>query len=224
MKPTLFAIYGRFKLITSTVVEQYLYHLLPQDHDPILKTLENQGERLGVPNVKRVTIEIIKLLLKISQPKRILEIGTGIGYSTVHMAKAAGNATIITIEKDEGRAAEAMSHFGDAGIIHRIQMMEGDALDFLPHMKKVDFVFLDAEKRQYRTLFEASAALLDSRGVIVTDNTLFRGWVASPEASPAKYQRMVEQIRAFNQHVMSRDDFDSVLLPIGDGLTISVKK
>lgn len=215
-------------MITHPQVEQYIETLIPNRSD-LLHRLEEEGRRDGIPNILLSSAQFMKVYLTAVRPKRILEIGTAIGYSTLWMAEAAPGAKIVTIEKDESRAARAMSHFREAGVSGRVQLLEGDALDLVPSLHPFDFIFIDASKGQYERFLEMSLNKLNVGGSVLVDNILFRGYVAqSPEEhSPEVIKRfgnMLHKLKAFNRFMADQPDLTTSWIPIGDGMALATKK
>jgi caffeoyl-CoA O-methyltransferase len=158
--------------------------------------------------------------------RRMLELGTAYGYSALHWCEAAPAANIVTIELDVGRAAIARSYFAAAGVADRVQLLEGDAGQLVPQLEgRFDVVFIDAAKGQYRLFFEQVLEKTRSGGLIVTDNVLFRGYVAAEDDRliEPRYLKMVEKIRAFNRFISDHPACNTSIVPIGDGIAISRK-
>ncbi|OYD58313.1 SAM-dependent methyltransferase [Fictibacillus aquaticus] len=175
-----------------------------------------------------VGIESLLQLLRIKQPKRILEVGTAIGYSAIRMASSLPGTNIVTIEKDEERYHIASKNIEKAGLEGRITALFGDANelhDDVKHHGPFDVIFIDAAKGQYQKFFDAYTAMLASNGMVITDNVMFRGYVVDQTGIESRRRRaLVRKIRAFNEYIMNHSDYDSALLPIGDGILVSIKK
>lgn len=173
-------------------------------------------------------IETMLQFLRIQQPKAILEVGTAIGYSALRMATALPEASIVTIERNEERYHIAKEYIHLAEKVDRIHLIKGDALEVEEEIKRFapfDVIFIDAAKGQYKRFFEVYVNYLAAGGVIVTDNVLFKGHVYGQERLENRRARaLVSKINNFNKWLMHHPDFDTVILPVGDGVAISKKR
>lgn len=204
----------------------YLESMLPTDSEWV-KELECQAKEERVPIMDRVSMNFVMQLIRLTKPKRILEIGTAIGYSALRMLEAYPEVEIITIERDEERYREAIKNIQVQNSNRQIKVIQGDALEEIPKLPKdkpFDLIFIDAAKGQYKRFFEASVPLLNNQGVILSDNVLFRGYVAHVTPTPPKYERLVEKIDNYNEWLVKQSDFSTSIIPIGDGLAISYKQ
>lgn len=175
--------------------------------------------------------ESAKILFDICQkekPKNILEIGTAVGYSALLMLEGAKDAFVTTIEKDNERAQQAMTNFEKNGVKERVNLIVGDAGEVLPQLeeegKEFDLIFLDGPKGQYLRYLPHLKNLLCKGGLLVADNVLLHGWVKGEEFVKHKHRSMVVNLRKFLKALEEDCDFDSKLLEIEDGMTISRKK
>lgn len=175
--------------------------------------------------------ESAKILFDICQkekPKNILEIGTAVGYSALLMLEGAKDAFITTIEKDNERVQQAMTNFEKNGVKERVDLIVGDAGEVLPQLedegKEFDLIFLDGPKGQYLRYLPHLKNLLCKGGLLVADNVLLHGWVKGEEFVKHKHRSMVVNLRKFLKCLEEDHDFDSKLLEIEDGMTISRKK
>ncbi|MFZ2323132.1 MAG: O-methyltransferase [Ignavibacteriaceae bacterium] len=191
----------------------------------LLKEIEEYASENNVPILDWHAAEFMEKLIKIHKPDKVLEIGTAIGYTTIRIAECLGkSATIQTIEKSKDNILIAEENFEKSGLNKKIKLIEGNALNILPQIgKKFDFIFLDADKEDYKRLFDYSMLLLKKGGLIVIDNLLWHGHVASTKV-PAKYSRSTKHIRDFNKLFILQQNLDSMIIPIGDGLGLGVKK
>ena len=157
-------------------------------------------------------------------PKRVLEIGTAIAYSSIRIARNLKKKGIVhTIEKSKDNIVLAKGYIKKSGVEEKIKILEGNALEIIPDLeKKYDFIFLDADKNEYSRLFELSSVLLKKGGVIIVDNLLWHGQAAA-EKVPAKYKTSTEYIRNFNKEFISNSRIKASIIPVGDGLGIGVK-
>lgn len=175
--------------------------------------------------------ESAKVLFDICQkekPKNILEIGTAVGYSALLMLEGAKDAFITTIEKDNERAQQAMTNFEKNGVKERVDLIVGDAGEVLPQLedegREFDLIFLDGPKGQYLRYLPHLKKMLCKGGLLVADNVLLHGWVKGEEFVKHKHRSMVVNLRKFLKVLEEDGDFDSKLLEIEDGITISRKK
>lgn len=175
--------------------------------------------------------ESAKILFDICQkekPKNILEIGTAVGYSALLMLEGAKDAFVTTIEKDNERAQQAMTNFEKNGVKERVNLIVGDAGEVLPQLedegKEFDLIFLDGPKGQYLRYLPHLKKMLCKGGLLVADNVLLHGWVKGEEFVKHKHRSMVVNLRKFLKCLEEDHDFDSKLLEIEDGMTISRKK
>ncbi|WLV23643.1 O-methyltransferase [Aciduricibacillus chroicocephali] len=180
-----------------------------------------------VPIMEPLGIEYLQQLLRLHQPKRILEVGTAIGYSALKMNKVCPDAQIVTMERDEVRYDEAVRNIKRLDKEKEIHLIFGDALEqmekFVQDGERFDFVFIDAAKGQYGKFFELAHALVPKGGLIVTDNVLFRGYVADDSEVPKKFKNMVKKLKLYNEMLMHHSSYSTVIMPIGDGVASSIK-
>ncbi|HZK84410.1 MAG TPA: O-methyltransferase [Desulfosporosinus sp.] len=204
-------------------MEQYLETLLGE-RDPLLQEIEEQALRETIPVVTPMVGNFLNLLVHMGKAQAILEIGTAIGYSTIWLGRAAkvtgGQVTTIDMNKD--RLARALKYFERAGLQNCITAIEGDALKILPTLDAAfDFVFIDAAKGEYLEYLKLIYPLIAPGGVLVVDNVLFRGWVVQGSVFPPKYERMVNGLRQFSSDLSQNPDFNTTVLPFGDGVSVS---
>lgn len=175
-----------------------------------------------IPVVDDDVARFLQLIIKITKPKTILEIGTSIGYSATSMAQIVKEygGKIITIEYDEKVAKQAKTNFINAGVEDTIELKIGDAKEIIPNLKdEFDLIFQDVDKRLYPLLFNDCLRILKTGGLLIAEDTLFP--VIDLEE---KWHNLIEPIEQFNHMVTSCSELDSTLLPIGDGVIIAVKK
>ncbi|MGM0941034.1 MAG: O-methyltransferase [Bacillota bacterium] len=207
-------------------VIHYLLNILPATTS-FVQQLEKEAKQNHVPIMEPLSMGFMLHILQLKKPKRILEIGAAIGYSALRMAEVAPDCEIITIEKNEQRYQEAVMNIEKQGKSSTIDVILGDAIDKLNELQNdsfFDVIFIDAAKGQYQKFFEQSVPLLARDGLIITDNVLFRGYVAQPELAPARFKNMVKKIHHYNEWLMHHPDFTTTIVPIGDGVAISLKK
>ncbi len=191
-----------------------------------LKKIEEEALRNDVPIIRRETRELLRILLKMNRPERILEVGTAIGFSSVFMAENTGEETLITtIENYPPRISRAKDNIRSAGMDHRITLLEGDAAQVLKELEgPYDLIFMDAAKGQYIHFLPEVTRLLASGGVLVSDNVLQDGDVVNSRYGIRRrnhtiHARMREYLYALTHH----ECLDTVVLRDGDGVAVSVK-
>lgn len=180
-----------------------------------------------IPIIRPEVGEIILVLTRAAKTKSVLEIGTAVGYSTLWFAESIYdlNGKIITVEKDEQRAEQAKNNFYAAGLEQMIKVYNCDAGELLPSLKKnFDCVFLDAAKGKYLDYLPICFELLNPGGLLIADNVLFRGMIATEEEPPKRYRSLVRKLRLFLEEIKNNDQFFTSVLEIGDGLAVCVRR
>lgn len=185
--------------------------------------LRKFAEKENVPIMKLESKEFLKNLLAIKRPKSILEIGTAIGYSSLVFDKYS-DAKITTIELSEDMAHIAQENFNKYNV--DINLINDDAEKALTKLNQgFDFVFVDANKSNYKFYFDyIDKNLLNNGGVIVADNILFRGEVCNDDLVEKRKITIVKRLRNFLAYITRRDDYQTSIIPIGDGISVSVKE
>lgn len=206
----------------------YLVDTLPKRQAWMLE-LEEYAKEHRVPIMEPVSMNFLTQLIYMHKPASILEVGTAIGYSALRMHAVNPTGKILTIEKNETMCHTAIQNVKRMQKETDIEVVEADALEYmekLVHNKaKFDFIFIDAAKAQYKRFFNLADQLIHRHGVIVCDNVLFKGYVADATKSDnARLQKMAKKIRDFNCWLMQNEAYQTSLVPIGDGMTISMKQ
>ena len=208
-------------------LHSYIESLAP-DRDALLTEMEQYAKQHQVPIMELAGMEAMLQILRIQQPKTILEVGTAIGYSALRMVTALQDAKVVTMERDPERIEIAQQYFKRSGKADRVTLVAGDALELKESIEKLgpyDAIFIDAAKGQYQKFFEMYADLLQQDGIIVTDNVLFKGLVCEPEEIESKRTRnLVKKIDNFNRWLMNHPEYDTSILPVGDGVAISKRR
>lgn len=202
-------------------VDAYIYELLPK-RDAVIAEIETYAEEHRVPIIGPAVARLLTLLVQVSGAKRIFEMGSAIGYSTIWLARAAGpQAEIFYTDGNPENARRAQEYFKKAGIAKRIRVHVGDALELVKKTPgKFDFVFNDVDKHQYPDALRAAIPKLRRGGLFVTDNTLWSGKAARPAAADDKHTRGVQE---FNRLVYASKELFPVLIPLRDGVTLARK-
>lgn len=206
--------------LQSRYLESFRYKV-----DPLILEMEEYAKKNNVPILHWHSAELMEQLIRIHQPKRVLEIGTAIAYTTIRIAENLNSKSVIhSIELSKDNIKIAEKNIDKSKMGKKIKIIEGDALRIMPQLeKKYDFIFLDADKEDYKRLFDYSMLLLRKGGVIVVDNLLWHGYAASSNV-PLRYRKSTKHIRDFNKVFLAQKNLHSVIIPIGDGLGLGVKK
>ncbi|WP_296141369.1 O-methyltransferase [uncultured Anaerococcus sp.] len=207
------------KYINYPHTSLYLEKLI-EDRDFL--DLREYAEANNVPIMNVETKEFIKTILISKNPKNILEIGSAIGYSALVFDKYT-KADITTIELDKSTAKKASENFKKYNA--DIKIINDDAQKALDEIHQgFDFVFIDANKAHYREYFEKTSKLVNDGGIIIADNVLFKGMVLNDNYVDKRMITIVKRLRNYLAYIMDRKDFQSTIIPIGDGLTLSIKE
>lgn len=197
--------------------------------DPHLIELR-KGEKEYVPYIRKQTETLIGILLGLHKPKRILELGTAIGYSAIFMAKKCPECMIFTVERNREAAEEARKNIEAFGLSNRIRVLEGDCLEVLESLKEqgegeFDLLFIDAAKSHYKEFIEESMALLNKGALILSDDVFQRGITISEKEDPeGKHKTSSKNMREYLNYITSSPIFETSILNVGDGLAITIYK
>lgn len=188
--------------------------------------LEDYANKYDVPIIEYDSLMVLLTLIKTKKVKKILEIGTAIAYSSLHMASVSDDIKIDTIERNETMYQEAVKNIANYNKSSQIKVHFSDALeiDLTTLSNDYDLIFIDAAKAQSEKFFNRFLPLLKSDGIIVTDNILFHGCVEHREGLTKNVLNMVKKIDAYNHYLLSLDEFETTYISTGDGLAITVRK
>ncbi len=201
-------------------------HSLEEEDSPLVQKIADEAAAAHVPILRRETASLLKTLVAMKQPRRILEVGTAVGYSALLMAQYMPlDGRITTIEKDESRLCAARGHFRQAGEEERITLLGGDAAQILKELDSpFDFIFMDAAKGQYIHFLPQVLRLLAPGGVLVSDNVLQEGTILESRfAVPRRERTIHSRMRAYLYELKHRPELQTAVVPIGDGVTISTR-
>ena len=181
------------------------------------KALENH-----IPIIMDETLDVIEKYLESNKPKRMLEIGTAVGYSAICFTEFLDqNGKIDTIERDLERVKEAKENIKKVALENRINIYEGDAVEILPNLNdKYDVVFIDAAKGKYPFFLKEALRLINKNGIIFADNILYKGYVMS-NYNKHKQRTAVRNLREYIKEVSENPSLETKILEVGDGLAIS---
>lgn len=186
---------------------------------PVLEEMLKTGRSEGVPIVNPALGRLLRVLVAALAPKRVLEIGTAIGFSTLWMASALPNGgRIDTIDPDRSRTDRARHYWLRAGVTDRVRVINEPALRVLPRLAPgIDFAFIDAVKTEYSAYLDALLPKMAPGGMITVDNALWSGRVAADE-----HDENTDALRAFNEKFLRHEQLEATILPVGDGVGVGV--
>ncbi len=211
------------------VDERYVSYMnsLNTGNDALLTRIEKEANRDLVPIIRTETQQFLKTLLNMHKPAAILEVGTAIGFSSILMARNNPvSCKITTIENYAKRIPVARRNIEEAGLSEVINLMEGDAAEVLKELTgPFDFIFMDAAKGQYINFYPEVKRLLCSGGVLVSDNVLQDGDIIQSRFAVTRRNRTIhKRMREYLYELTHDEMFTTSILPLGDGVTVSVKK
>jgi predicted O-methyltransferase YrrM len=211
--------------INEEYIEEYIRSILPCKPE-IFMDLEKYANENHIPIIHPEVAQFLILILKMKKPLNILEVGTAIGYSALIMAYGTqGKANITTIEKRQDMIDIAMNNINSSYYSGKIEILEGDAEEILPKLTgKYDFIFLDASKGHYLDFFRDCSKLLNDDGLIVSDNVLYKGMVASDELVVRRKKTIVKRMRQYLKYISDLEGFITSVLPLGDGVALTYKE
>ncbi|BBF43262.1 O-methyltransferase family protein [Lachnospiraceae bacterium KM106-2] len=215
-------------MIGNERIESYIFSL-EQELPDFLAEIEKVALAEHVPIIKKPTQSLLRFLMNNNQPKKILEVGTAVGFSSLLMTEyMPKDCVITTIERNEGRIAKAKRNIANAGRGDQIKLLEGDATDILTTLveqgETYDFIFMDAAKGQYINFFDNIMKLLVTGGLLVSDNVLQDGDVTESRYGVIRRNRTIHsRMREYLYTLTHREELSSIVLPIGDGVTLSHK-
>lgn len=202
-------------------------HSLETENSEILETIEKEALDTFVPIIRKEMQSFLKVLLSIQKPKKILEVGTAVGFSALLMSEyAPEDCQVTTIEKYEKRIPIARENFKRAGKEHQITLLEGDALEILKGLEEsFDFIFMDAAKAQYIYYMPEVIRLLNQGGILVSDNVLQDGDIIESRFAVERRNRTIHsRMREYLYALKHEERLLTSIIPLGDGVAVSVRK
>jgi predicted O-methyltransferase YrrM len=208
--------------INREYIQTYLQSLIKSEDENLEKFRQSCIDNHR-PIIQKEVAQLIKVLLTIIRPKKILEIGTNVGFSSIFMCKALeNNVDILSIEIDKEIHEEAIDNIKKFGCEKNIRLINdgaGHALDYI-NEKNFNIAFVDASKSHYTEFLDKILKILSSDGIIICDNVLYNGMIASDELVVKRKRTIVRNMREFLQYVSSDNRFETSIIPIGDGIAI----
>ena len=214
-------------MIVNERIVSYI-HSLEKTNSEVLEKIEEQAHIDNVPIIRKEMESFLRVMLYIKKPKRILELGTAVGYSAILMSECIDeDGKITTIENYEKRIVEAKKNIELSGKGQIIELLEGDATEVMKTLpsQQFDFVFMDAAKAQYNYFLPEVSRLMKKGAVLITDNVLQEGDLIESRFVVERRDRTIhKRMREYLEVVKNHEELETSIVPIGDGITISVKK
>lgn len=225
--------------ITREIINEYIEGFY-QPLNPFLQELREKSQGENIPIIRRDTESFLLTLLEMTQAKRILEIGTAVGYSALLFAMASNGAQVTSLEIQERLCKRARENFAAAGLEDRIDLIQGDARETLQDLARevqnqgqtpvglpfgppYDFVFIDGATNHYKEIWDGVIKLVGPGCVIVADNILYKGGtVANEFLDHPRNKTIAKRMREFSDHITTDPNIRTSILPLGDGLSISL--
>ena len=201
---------------------------LEKENSPVLEEIEKEARKDGVPIIRKEMESFLRVMLSIKKPMRILELGTAVRYSAILLSEYINEkGQIIPIENYDKRIPSAKENIKKAGRENVIKLLEGDAMEIMPTLERdqFDFVFMDAAKAQYIHFLPEVLRLMKKDGVLITDNVLQEGDLIQSKYVVRRRDRTIhKRMREYLEVVKNHPQLETSIVPIGDGITMSVKK
>jgi predicted O-methyltransferase YrrM len=211
--------------ITYDYMEQYIRGLI-SSNNIVLKELEDYAKDNSVPIIQKEVGKFLELMINIKKPVKILELGTAIGYSAILM-HISGNCSnnITTIERNNDMVNLARQNINKYGYSDKIEVLEGDCIEILEKLHdKYDLIFMDAGKGHYNHFLPHCLRLLRNDGMIIADNVLFKGMVASKDLLIRRKITIVKRMKTYLEMVSSNNELITSVIPMGDGIAVTIRR
>jgi predicted O-methyltransferase YrrM len=206
--------------ITDPRIEDYILNLLHEE-DPVLAKLEEKARASGVPVIGPLVGRLLYLLARMTKPRLVLELGSGFGYSGYWLARGMeGNGKIVLTDYSESNMEYARQMFQQAGMAGMGEFLPGNALETAVGFKDIDLLLIDTDKYLYPEAAETMLPNVAVGGLVIADNTLWHGTVVE---DGERQQKESAPVRKFNEYMASRRDFFTTIIPLRDGVMLSVK-
>ncbi|NYB74017.1 O-methyltransferase [Sedimentibacter hydroxybenzoicus DSM 7310] len=211
--------------INREYIDSYINSLI-LDEDEKLTAFRNECQERNLPIIHKEVGQFIKLMIKQSNVKSILEIGTNVGYSSIffsHVMNLEGK--VVTLERSEKFYQEAVNNIKNFNLDKNIEVHFGDATEILDTIEgSFDMAFIDAAKSYYKLFFDKACERMKSGGIIISDNVLYQGMIASDELVVRRKKTLVRNLRNYLEYISHDDRFITSVLPLGDGLAVTLLK
>ena len=213
-------------MIVNERIVSYM-HSLEKNNSQVLEQIEIEAHKDNVPIIRKEMESFLRVILAIKKPKRILELGTAVGYSAILISECLDeDGKITTIENYEKRIPIARNNFKRAGKEEQITLIEGDALEVMKTLEgPYDFIFMDAAKGQYIHYMPEAVRLLSDGGILMSDNVLQDGDIIESRFAVERRNRTIHsRMRDYLYELKHSDVLETSIIPLGDGVALSIKK
>ena len=218
---------AEIRMIVNDRIVSYIHSLESQNSETLAK-IEQCAIKDNVPIIRKEMESFLRVMLSVSKPLNILELGCAIGYSAILMSEyLPEGGHITTIENYDKRIVEAKANIQMAGLQDKITLLEGDAMEVMKDLEseKYDFVFMDAAKAQYINFLPEVMRLMKTGAILIADNVLQDGDIIESRYGVIRRNRTIHsRMREYMYQVKHMDELETTIVPIGDGITMSVKK
>ncbi|MFZ7131298.1 MAG: O-methyltransferase [Eubacteriales bacterium] len=213
------------ELINKDFTTNYIKSLIEEDEE--IAKFRKESEDRNIPIIHEEVANFIKVILHLHKPLKILELGTAVGFSSFFMAKIIDNDKLVikTVERRDSFIDEASKNLEKLNYKGNIEILHGDALNILENLEDTfDLVFIDAAKSKYLDFLPYCFKLLKKDGIIISDNVLYKGMIANDDLVERRQKTIVRKMRKYLKTITNHPSMESSILPLGDGLAITVKK
>ncbi len=211
--------------INREYIDIYIQNLI-QNEDEKLENFRQQCVERGLPIIHKEVGQYIKLVINQLHAKSIIEVGTNVGYSSIFMSNIMKNeGKVVTLERSEKFYEEALKNIESFGLEKNIDVHFGDAVENLDKIEGTfDMAFIDAAKSYYRTFFDKCSMKMKSGGIIISDNVLYQGMIATDELVVRRKKTLVRNMRKYLEYISNDERYITTVLPLGDGLAVTLIK
>jgi predicted O-methyltransferase YrrM len=212
--------------INKKYIDEYLADLIDFPETPVMAEIRKAAEEKNYPILRPLAASLLNIMVRMKNPYSVLEIGTSIGYSgMVILGAMEAKGRLTTVDSDEDVLRLAKENFRKQGISDRVLLICGDGRDVLHHLEDAfDMIFLDGPKAQYLLYLPDCIRLLKNNGILICDNVLFYGMVAKDSLIQKRKITIVKRLRKFLRILTEHPILDTTIIPIGDGISVSIKK
>ncbi len=211
--------------INREYIDNYINSLISEENEK-LDEFRKQCEERGLPIIHKEVGQFIKLVINQLNAKNIIEVGTNVGYSSIFMSFSMNNrGKVVTMERSEKFYQEALNNIKSYNLENNIKVHFGDASEILDQIEGTyDIAFIDAAKSYYKVFFDKCSKKMKSGGIILSDNVLYQGMIASDELVVRRKKTLVRNLRNYLEYISNDDRYITSVLPLGDGLAVTLIK